>query len=267
MGNFPTLHDDEFYALMNAHDGKFLHYKSNISDFDMSNPKHPSAGNNVADYIFLPKKLHTSTLTITLEVEGSNNIALDKPNNSIEATNPTGGNTKKQQWVVSVGHSGIYNHFYTLTNEFHKTVLSRDLNQGWIVGSKPRNFHRAQWQFVHIPKGLLPGQDFAKIHTSQQRFLDDKQEDEDKEEEDDRDLTQTLQDLQETGGGPEFDSRLHQRMGIDHVRVQPRPAPTGPQPYTGPNLCGNPTCGIDHICAADYNRIVRPMGYPGVPGF
>ena len=33
------------------------------------------------------------------------------------------------------------------------------------------------------------------------------------------------------------------------------------------NICGQPTCGVDHICTADYNRIVQPMGYPGVPGF
>ncbi|KAH8586871.1 hypothetical protein B0O99DRAFT_695077 [Bisporella sp. PMI_857] len=25
-------------------------------------------------------------------------------------------------------------------------------------------------------------------------------------------------------------------------------------PYTGPNICRNPTCGIDHICDADYYR-------------
>jgi hypothetical protein len=34
--------------------------------------------------------------------------------------------------------------------------------------------------------------------------------------------------------------------------------------YTGTNICGNPTCGVDHICAGDYNRIVRPLGYSGV---
>ena len=31
-----------------------------------------------------------------------------------------------------------------------------------------------------------------------------------------------------------------------------------------PNICGNPSCGISFICAADYNRIVIPQGYRGV---
>ncbi|KAL4994939.1 hypothetical protein BDV10DRAFT_175786 [Aspergillus recurvatus] len=33
---------------------------------------------------------------------------------------------------------------------------------------------------------------------------------------------------------------------------------------TGPALCGDPECGRSRICDADYNRIVRPMGYSGV---
>lgn len=30
------------------------------------------------------------------------------------------------------------------------------------------------------------------------------------------------------------------------------------------NICGNPQCGRTFICAADYNRNVKPLGYPGV---
>ena len=30
------------------------------------------------------------------------------------------------------------------------------------------------------------------------------------------------------------------------------------------NICGDPSCGRTHICAADYNRRVQPMGYPGL---
>ena len=30
------------------------------------------------------------------------------------------------------------------------------------------------------------------------------------------------------------------------------------------NICGDPNCGRTRICAADYNRRVKPMGYPGV---
>lgn len=30
------------------------------------------------------------------------------------------------------------------------------------------------------------------------------------------------------------------------------------------NICGDPNCGRTRICAADYNRRVNPMGYPGL---
>lgn len=30
------------------------------------------------------------------------------------------------------------------------------------------------------------------------------------------------------------------------------------------NICGDPDCGKTFICAADYNRVVEPQGYPGV---
>ena len=30
------------------------------------------------------------------------------------------------------------------------------------------------------------------------------------------------------------------------------------------NICGDPNCGRTRICAADFNRRVKPMGYPGV---
>jgi hypothetical protein len=38
------------------------------------------------------------------------------------------------------------------------------------------------------------------------------------------------------------------------------PAP----PVDSGNICGNPMCGRTFICAADYNRRVQPLGYPGV---
>jgi hypothetical protein len=43
--------------------------------------------------------------------------------------------------------------------------------------------------------------------------------------------------------------------------------PNLPSPSSGTNLCGNPMCGQggSFICAQDYNRIVQPLGYPGVP--
>jgi hypothetical protein len=43
--------------------------------------------------------------------------------------------------------------------------------------------------------------------------------------------------------------------------------PNLPSPSSGTNLCGNPMCsqGGSFICAQDYNRIVQPLGYPGVP--
>ncbi|KAF7184205.1 hypothetical protein CNMCM7691_004830 [Aspergillus felis] len=30
------------------------------------------------------------------------------------------------------------------------------------------------------------------------------------------------------------------------------------------NLCGDPTCGVTHVCNRDYNRQVQPLGYHGV---
>lgn len=39
---------------------------------------------------------------------------------------------------------------------------------------------------------------------------------------------------------------------------------TAPPPPRTTNICGNPDCGRTFICAADYNRTVQPMGYPGV---
>ena len=48
-------------------------------------------------------------------------------------------------------------------------------------------------------------------------------------------------------------------------RPQPPPNPNPNCNVTG-NLCGDPCCGATFICAADYNRRVRPSGFPGVPG-
>jgi len=59
------------------------------------------------------------------------------------------------------------------------------------------------------------------------------------------------------------------RQDYPQIQEIDRPAPqvVYPQPVNTQtsNLCGNPTCGKDHICPLDYNRIVQPMGYPGVP--
>jgi len=60
----------------------------------------------------------------------------------------------------------------------------------------------------------------------------------------------------------EYQSRV--RRDEAQVNANNPPQPTYSQPVSTSNLCGNPTCGIDHICAADYNRVVRPMGYSGV---
>jgi hypothetical protein len=69
---------------------------------------------------------------------------------------------------------------------------------------------------------------------------------------------------------PRRDSKGHSR--------RPHPTPITPSyPTPGPsyphqpmncngsgNLCGNPSCGVTFICNADYNRRVRPLGFPGV---
>lgn len=47
--------------------------------------------------------------------------------------------------------------------------------------------------------------------------------------------------------------------------VCPPPQPVvyhPPQPCV--NICGDPTCGQTHICDADYNRRVQPLGNPGI---
>ncbi len=50
---------------------------------------------------------------------------------------------------------------------------------------------------------------------------------------------------------------------IPQVRGRPGDSTTVTLFATG-NICGNPQCGKSFICAADYNRVVQPMGYPGV---
>ena len=108
MGHHPTLHSDEFYALMNAHDGKFLRYDSSTSDFDIGKPD--KSGSDLADFLILLNNTpSSSTLTVELEVPSSTpqNIALDRRHDSIQAAGKKDTDSK-QQWEVSVGHSGIY---------------------------------------------------------------------------------------------------------------------------------------------------------------
>ncbi|KAJ6582613.1 hypothetical protein DFH09DRAFT_1145632 [Mycena vulgaris] len=42
------------------------------------------------------------------------------------------------------------------------------------------------------------------------------------------------------------------------------PPPCRPCPPPNNNICGDPNCGMTFICTPDYNRVVQPMGYPGV---
>ncbi|RYP60997.1 hypothetical protein DL771_010282 [Monosporascus sp. 5C6A] len=51
-----------------------------------------------------------------------------------------------------------------------------------------------------------------------------------------------------------------QQQQQQHV---PTPAVLVAAPGSG-NICGNPQCGRTFVCAADYNRRVQSLGYPGV---
>ena len=84
-------------------------------------------------------------------------------------------------------------------------------------------------------------------------------------------LVETGADLKETGitarRNLKEEKWEEQRAHEEAAQSSTYPNYSGGSSIATNNICGNPTCRVDHICAADYNRRVQPMGYPGVPGY
>ena len=77
-------------------------------------------------------------------------------------------------------------------------------------------------------------------------------------------LVGTGADLKETGITAQRKLK-EEKMEEQRAQEQAAQSSTYPNYYGGSsiatnNICGNPTCGVDHTCAADYNRRVQPMG-------
>lgn len=121
-----------------------------------------------------------------------------------------------------------------------------DEGHPYLVGHGYRDGATGQmWKFIHVHKHWTPQEVHDHLKDAHHSFR-----------------------LAQARKAQDAANRNNQQQGGSY----PPPAQYYPQQqqlpqYTGPNLCGQASCGVDHICNADYNRIVRPMGYPGVPGF
>jgi hypothetical protein len=115
-------------------------------------------------------------------------------------------------------------------------------NEGhsYLVGQGFRDAATSQmWKFIHVHKDWTPQEVDDHLKKAHHAFrLAQAQRAQDAADENN----------QGQGGGYQPQAQDYQQQ----------------QQYSGPNLCGQATCGVDHICNADYNRIVQPMGYRGV---
>jgi len=262
---------NQLYGLMNAHDGKYLRYTPSSGEFDIAEPD-PS-GSDEEDFLFMVIVISKSPLTLTFQVGKSDGqsterlIALNTDQN-IEATDRSNPPDNSQQWEVSEdGGSGTYRNFYTLMNVDQGGWLSRNLNSGEIVISTNDSNHRSMWKFVHKVDGRLPSQDVADLSSAEQDFQDDKQDEidrrrqerEDREreeqeqedrEEEEREQEEREQEEREQEQQQQYEQQQYAQQQYQQQQGQDRVAQWTAQGY---------------IPANEYNAIVQPMGYPGVP--
>jgi uncharacterized membrane protein YgcG len=148
--------------------------------------------------------------------------------------------------VANIKKSG----FYRIVNKETGTYLDLHQNPGkhpHVVGCKHHHRLSQKWRFIKTPVSWTPKQRHDKQQRKKNHFLAEKAAEQQKE-------LQGSSSGYSGGGGY---NGGYSGGGYSGGGVQPQPVRTN-------NLCGNPTCGIDHICAADYNRQVQPMGYSGV---
>jgi hypothetical protein len=142
--------------------------------------------------------------------------------------------------------SCVLSNFFKLKNVYSGTFLDISHADDETAVGKKINHHSTQyWQFIHVQDE--DNQDAGTVHTPKRK----------------KHIRDKLRNHQDTFRKDK--AKYLKEKQAEAAQEQYNSG--GNQPaYTGPNICGNPMCGVDHICAADYNRIVRPMGYPGVPG-